>query len=232
MPVPAHHPFGAGVIVAADGSRYEGEFGGVESGSATGYGVYSWSDGRRFEGKFGGDHPNGPGVLVDALRTLHPGTWKNGSLDQSRPSPLAEAIAHGEPASTAGGQQVPLGKSGGGTYTIPVTINGSVRIPFIVDSGAADVVLPEDVVRVLLRSGTLDKSDLLGKARYVTADGRMHSGLRLHIRELQVGDRIARDVQASVASERGPPLLGQSFLSRFGTWTIDNHTHTLVLSPQ
>src|SRR5579872_3000864 len=60
-------PVGAGVIVAADGSRYEGEFGGNPSGFTERYGVYNWADGRRFEGQFAGDHPNGPGVLIDAL---------------------------------------------------------------------------------------------------------------------------------------------------------------------
>ena len=87
-------------------------------------------------------------------------------------------------------------------------------------------------VRVLLRGGTIDKSDLLGRTKYVTADGSSHYGLRLHIRELQVGDRLVRDVTASVSPTAGDPLLGQTFLSRFGAWTIDNQTHRLILSPQ
>jgi len=158
--------------------------------------------------------------------------WKNGVLAEGRPPSLADSIEHAAPGSAGGGgNDVPLGTRGG-TYTIPVVINGSVRIPFVVDSGAADVTLPEDVVRVLLRSGTLDRSDLLGKVKYALADGSAHYGLRLRIRELQVGDRVVRDVVAGVSPERGDPLLGQSFLSRFGTWTIDNRTHRLILSPQ
>jgi clan AA aspartic protease (TIGR02281 family) len=226
-------PIGTGVVIAADGDRYEGELGGGgRSGAAAGYGVYTWADGRRFEGQFAADKPNGAGVLIDALGSLHAGIWKNGSLlASSRPPSLAESIEHAT-VGPAGAQSVPLGASGGGTYTIPVVINGSVRIPFVVDSGAADVVLPEDVVRVLLRSGTIDKSDLLGKIKYVVADGSAHYGLRLHIRELQVGDRIVRDVAAGVSPMGGDPLLGQTFLSRFGAWTIDNQTHALILSPQ
>lgn len=225
-------PIGAGVVVAASGDRYEGELGGGESGSAAGYGVYTWTDGRRFEGQFAADKPNGAGVLVDRLGAAHAGKWKNGSLEQSvRPPSLADSIEHATPAA-AGTNTVPLGSSGGGTYTIPVVINGSVRIPFIVDSGAADVTLPEDVVRVLLRAGTIDKSDLLGRIKYVVADGSAHYGLRLHIRELQVGDRIVRDVTAGTSPERSDPLLGQTFLSRFGAWTIDNHNHQLILAPR
>lgn len=222
---------GAGVVAAAGGERYEGELGGGGAGAANGYGVYSWPDGRRYEGHFAADHPNGPGVLIDALGSPHGGIWKNGSLVESRQPSLAESIARTAPAAASGVSEVPLSKDGG-TYTIPVVVNGSVRIPFVVDSGASDVTLPEDVVRVLLRAGTIDRRDLLGKVKYVIADGSVHYGLRLHLRELQVGDRVVRDVAASVAPERGEPLLGQTFLSRFGKWSIDNRTQRLVLAPQ
>jgi clan AA aspartic protease (TIGR02281 family) len=225
---------GAGVVMAAGGDRYEGELTGNAAGSANGYGVYTWADGRRYEGQFTADKPNGAGVLLDALGTPQPGVWRNGTLLDARPPSLADAIEHAAPGSSApasGAVGVPLGTMGG-TYTIPVVINGSLRIPFIVDSGASEVTIPEDVVRVLLRGGTVDKSDLLGAQRYVTADGSHHIGLRLRLRQLQVGDRVVRDVTAGISPMRGDPLLGQTFLSRFGAWTIDNQTHRLILAPQ
>lgn len=232
-------PAGAGVILATDGDRYEGELAGNAAGFANGYGVYTWADGRRYEGQFAGDKPNGAGVLLDALGTPQQGIWRKGALLGSRhrqqlEPPLAEEIeraAPGSPPAANASIGVPLGDRGG-TYTIPVVINGAVRIPFIVDSGASEVTIPEDVVRVLLRGGTVDKSDLLGAQRYVTADGSRHIGLRLRLRQLQVGDRVVRDVTAGVSPMRGDPLLGQSFLSRFGAWTIDNQTHRLLLAPQ
>ena len=56
--------------------------------------------------------------------------------------------------------------------------------------------------------------------------------LRRHfvIRSLKVGDKVLENVNGSVASVQGSPLLGQTFLSRFKSWSIDNTKHALVLS--
>ena len=43
----------------------------------------------------------------------------------------------------------------GGTYVVPVLINGAITLDFVVDSGAADVSIPADVVMTLMRTGTL-----------------------------------------------------------------------------
>jgi len=126
--------------------------------------------------------------------------------------------------------EIPLGINGG-IYTAPVTINGAVRIDFLIDSGASNVVIPEDVVLTLIRAGTITQSDLIGAATYVLADGSRHRGLQLKLRELKIGDRSIRNVMASVSPARGDPLLGQSFLGRFGSWTLDNRRNVLILAP-
>jgi hypothetical protein len=36
-------------------------------------------------------------------------------------------------------------------------------------------------------------------------------------------------VRGSVASSQGSPLLGQSFLNRFKSWSMDNTKHELLL---
>jgi predicted aspartyl protease len=49
------------------------------------------------------------------------------------------------------------------------------------------------------------------------------------IRSLKVGNTVVQNVRASVASSKGPLLLGQSFLERFKSWSIDNTKHVLLL---
>ena len=61
--------------------------------------------------------------------------------------------------------------SQGGTFTVPVTINGQLTLDFVVDSGAADVSMPADVVMTLVRTGTISDQDFLGKQTYQLADG-------------------------------------------------------------
>ncbi|HEV2201546.1 MAG TPA: retroviral-like aspartic protease family protein [Bryobacteraceae bacterium] len=117
----------------------------------------------------------------------------------------------------------------GGVYKVRVLINGRLTLSFIVDSGAADVGIPADVVTTLMRTGTIAQSDFIGSRTYTLADGSTTSSRTFRIRSLGVGDTVLQDVIGSVANEKGDLLLGQSFLGRFKSWSIDNATHALVL---
>jgi hypothetical protein len=69
-----------------------------------------------------------------------------------------------------------------------------------------------------------------GMGKYVLADGSVKDNIQLRLRELRIGDRAIRNVRASVARIQAKLLLGQTFLARFGSWTIDNRRKVLVLS--
>jgi hypothetical protein len=117
----------------------------------------------------------------------------------------------------------------GGTFGVPVTINGQLTLKFVIDSGAADVSVPADVVMTLLRTGTITNADFLGKQTYQLADGSSIPSQRFTIRTLKVGDETLENVVGSIAPVAGSLLLGQSFLSRFNTWSIDNQRQALIL---
>jgi predicted aspartyl protease len=132
-------------------------------------------------------------------------------------------------AAAATGDEVRLEKQGG-TYAVPVWINRAITLNFVLDSGASDVLIPADVFLTLLRTGTVSESDFLDSKIYSLADGSKLKGARFVIRELRVGNQVATDVVASVGPVTGDLLLGLSFLSRFGTVTLDNDRHVLILS--
>ena len=117
----------------------------------------------------------------------------------------------------------------GGVYMVPVLINDTITLRFIVDSGAADVSIPADVVRTLMRTGTISESDFIGAKTYTLADGSTTSSTTFRIRSLKVGDTVLQNVMGSIANTKGDLLLGQSFLGRFKSWSIDNANHALVL---
>ena len=112
---------------------------------------------------------------------------------------------------------------------MPVFINGAITLNFVVDSGAADVSVPADVVGTLIRAGTIEKSDFTGKQTYVLADGSAAPTSTFVIRSLKVGDVLIENVTGSVSPAAGSLLLGQSFLQRFKSWSMDNNKHVLVL---
>ena len=119
--------------------------------------------------------------------------------------------------------------SNGGTFHVPVLINGALTLNFVVDSGASDVSIPSDVVSTLLRTGTISESDFIGSTNHRLADGSIVSSRTFMIRSLKVGDRTVANVRASATNVNGMLLLGQSFLSRFKSWSQDNSSHELVL---
>jgi predicted aspartyl protease/RNA polymerase subunit RPABC4/transcription elongation factor Spt4 len=125
--------------------------------------------------------------------------------------------------------RVPLKHQNGVLY-VPVLINDSIPLDFIIDSGAADVQVPADVVSTLMRTGTLKATDFTGTNTYVLADGSMAPSQTFRIRSLKVGNWVLENVPGSVGSREGSLLLGQSFLSQFKSWSIDNSGQVLVLS--
>lgn len=133
------------------------------------------------------------------------------------------------PGSTLSSTSVPM-QMEGGTYVVPVLINNAITLDFIVDSGAADVSIPADVVMTLMRTKTLKETDFLGEQTYVLADGSRVPSQTFVIRSLKVGNKVLENVNGSVASVHGSLLLGQTFLSRFKSWSVDNTKHSLLLS--
>jgi predicted aspartyl protease len=81
----------------------------------------------------------------------------------------------------------------------------------------------------LARTGTIAPGDFIGDREYQVADGSTLKSERFILRELKVGNRILSNVVASIGSVKGEPLLGQSFLAGFGSWSIDNDRHLLAL---
>src|SRR5262249_35352061 len=127
--------------------------------------------------------------------------------------------------------RVPL-KQGGGTFGVLVEINNTLTLEFVLDSGAADVSVPADVFLTLTRTGTIKDSDIIGEQTYVLADGSKSKSVTFTIRSLKIGDTIVKNVKGSVATTDGMLLLGQSFLGRFKSWSVDNARLELVLEKQ
>jgi clan AA aspartic protease (TIGR02281 family) len=125
--------------------------------------------------------------------------------------------------------EIPL-EDDGGTFVVPVTINGAISLKFTIDSGAADVTIPSDVASTLVRAGTISAGDYIGSQTFVLADGSTIPSPEFRIRSLRVGDIVLHDVTASVTGPNGSLLLGQTFLQRLKHWAIDNDRRVLVLT--
>jgi aspartyl protease family protein len=110
----------------------------------------------------------------------------------------------------------------GGVFLLPASVDGPFKVYFIVDSGAANVQIPEDIVDQMKRAGALTDADFLGQRRFILADGSGVQQRIFRLRTLQIGDRTMENVLAALGAPRSRPLLGQSFLRRLEWWKIDN----------
>ena len=73
-------------------------------------------------------------------------------------------------------------------------------------------------------------SDFIGTKTYRLADGSTVPSTTFRVRSLTIGNSIViENVTGNIAPVRGHLLLGQSFLSRFKSWSIDNAKQALVL---
>jgi predicted aspartyl protease len=131
-------------------------------------------------------------------------------------------------AALPGSEDITLKKLGG-VYVVAVRINQAITLDFIVDSGASDLLMPADIAMTLARAGTIAKGDFIGDQLYQIGDGSTLKSERFILRELRVGSQVVQNVVASIGSMKGEPLLGQSFLAHFGSWSIDNDRHVLAL---
>jgi predicted aspartyl protease len=92
--------------------------------------------------------------------------------------------------------------------------------------------VPADVFSTLVRKGTIQDTDIIGEQTYVLGDGSKVKSFTFAIRSIKVGGILVDNVRGGAAPQEGSLLLGQSFLERFKSWSIDNTKHVLLLEPQ
>jgi clan AA aspartic protease (TIGR02281 family) len=184
-------------------------------------------NGDKYVGEFRDNVYDGQGTLFAPDGSVKEvGLWRSSQFIQT----TAKTPIEGEDKVPALSPSVVPLKQEGGTFVVPVLINDVIKLNFTIDSGAADVSLPADVVSTLIRAGSLKSSDFTGEQVYKLADGSTVPSATFVIRSLKVGERVLENVKGSVASINGSLLLGQSFLSRFDSWSIDNKRQVLLLN--
>jgi hypothetical protein len=125
-------------------------------------------------------------------------------------------------------EDIPLIKMGG-TYRLPVEVNGILTLPFMLDPGASDVTIPADVALTLYRMGTIKDTDFLPGRMYTLADGATLRSTRFVLRSLKIGQRRMTNIPASIGRVLSPLLLGQSFLERLGSWEMESQRQVLTI---
>ncbi len=126
-------------------------------------------------------------------------------------------------------EEILLARRGGVFYT-PVTVNGKIRLEFVVDSGASLVYLPRSVFEKLKANGSLKNSDILGKGKSRIANGDIVDITIINIKKLKIGQTEIENVRAGIGGENASTLLGQSALKKLEPWSLDTQKSILSIA--
>ena len=108
---------------------------------------------------------------------------------------------------------------------VNVRLNNAVTAPFLLDTGASDVLIPQSVAdRLGLQIGPDTRTK-----RYSTANGMVEHSVVM-LRSVSLGKASVENVPASVSPSMGVGLLGLSFFNHF-TYNIDAAQGVVTLKP-
>jgi peptidoglycan-associated lipoprotein len=114
-----------------------------------------------------------------------------------------------------------------GFIQAPCIING-YTVQFTFDSKLAPQISVDEAMR-LLANRAIGKLDFKGDPDEVLANGTIANRSILVIKELTIANTTVKDVEFMVNSNLGYPLIiGNSVLSAFGEYTIDNAQQQLI----
>ena len=111
----------------------------------------------------------------------------------------------------------------------PVLVDGTVPFMAAVDSGSDLVTIPFGAAILLLRAHKIQKPDIMGGTIATLANGDRVRAIIFKIHTLQVGNVTATNVTGAITDPSSQFLLGQSFLSHYASWSIDNAGPSLMV---
>jgi clan AA aspartic protease (TIGR02281 family) len=197
--------------------------------AAVGLFVFALSSGAsaevyRFTDEAGREH------FVNELSQVPPAQRAAAQQETERRSPSrlqtyeAPARAPVRGAARRGVLHVPY-QQHGNAMLVYVRLNELVTAPFVVDTGAADVVVPAALARqagIVVEPGT-------PRETYATANGLVRQAV-VEFESVAVGEARVEGVRGSVSDSLPVGLLGTSFFNHF-TLQIDPAARVLTLTP-
>ncbi len=118
----------------------------------------------------------------------------------------------------------------GNSNKIKAKINGTLTFDFILDTGADNVLVSPEIFITFCKAGLITNTDFIGKNYFSIADGSSVVGYKFYLREIQIGDIVLYNVEASVIEGgSGDMLLGGSVFKKIGKITIDYDNDQLII---
>jgi len=107
-------------------------------------------------------------------------------------------------------------------FNVEVTLNNSVKVPFIVDTGATITSIPSYVIITLIKAGKIKKHHFIGEKSFTLADGSVVKNTVVLLDEMDIDGVKIYNVKCTVTENMDSPLLlGQNALEKIGKITLN-----------
>jgi len=121
--------------------------------------------------------------------------------------------------------RIPFERHGGSLMRVEVLLNGRVRAPFFIDTGASGISIPWTVAQQLGVEVTTETP----RIRVLTANGVVSEPV-VRLASVQLGPARVSDLQAVVSGSMQVGLLGGAFFNNF-VYQVDAAAGVITLRP-
>ncbi len=106
---------------------------------------------------------------------------------------------------------------------------GSLVQVWLLDTGASDMLINNDMEATLLNEGVLNTGNYTGTKQYEMANGMVDTCRTYTIGKLQIGKYVVDNLTMAVTDKGKRIIAGKGLLNKFSQWVIDNRKNALVL---
>jgi hypothetical protein len=122
---------------------------------------------------------------------------------------------------------IPLVKNIDNSYKIKLNLNGIIKY-FLFDTGAADLLINEEIENDLIENGTINNDNYYGDMYYLMANNELALARLYIIDNIKIGEYKVNNVLIAVID--GASLLcGTGFFEKFNSWDFNSKKEEIIL---
>lgn len=118
----------------------------------------------------------------------------------------------------------------GSAVIIPVIVNG-ITVKIMLDRNDRGLIFSLDEAQKLLKSGAISKSDFVGDAAVVLAEGSIADKAVFVIKNFSIGPKSTTNIEASVSHKiTEGAIMGESTINMLGRFKLDENNKQLIFN--
>jgi predicted aspartyl protease len=106
---------------------------------------------------------------------------------------------------------------------------GSMVLFWLLDTGAADLLINKDMETTLKSEGVLTENNYLGTGVYEMANGMVDTCRKYRMNNIRIGEYSIDNIVVAVTDKGKKIIAGKSLLNKFSNWILDNKQNNLIL---